>query len=251
MPGAFALSGGRLAAPAAPAVSEAMLIVADTVAARLQEVRTRIARAAEAAGRDPAEITLVAVSKTMPAEAVREALLAGQRVFGENRVQEAKAKYPALREEFPDLELHLIGPLQSNKAREAVALFDVIQTIDRRKIAEVLAAEIARAGKAPKLFVEVNTGEEPQKAGIPPLEVDAFVALCRDRLKLAVEGLMCIPPAEEAPAPHFALLEKIARRNGLLGVSMGMSADYETAIAQGATHVRVGTAIFGTRPPIG
>jgi pyridoxal phosphate enzyme (YggS family) len=228
-----------------------MPIVTDTIAARLAEVRTRIARAADAAGRDPAEITLVAVSKTMPAEAIREAIRAGQTVFGENRVQEAKAKYPALREEFPDLELHLIGPLQSNKAREAVALFDVIQTVDRRKIAEVLAAEILRAGKAPKLFVEVNTGEEPQKAGIPPLEVDAFVALCRDELRLAIEGLMCIPPADEPPAPHFALLEKIARRNGLSGVSMGMSADYETAIALGASHVRVGSAIFGARPPIG
>jgi PLP dependent protein len=228
-----------------------MPIVADTVAARLQEVRTRIARAAEVAGRDPAEITLVAVSKTMPAEAIREALLAGQRVFGENRVQEAKAKYPTLREEFPDTELHLIGPLQSNKAREAVALFDVIQTVDRQKIAEVLGAEILRARKAPKLFVEVNTGEEPQKAGIAPLEVDAFVTLCRNELKLAIEGLMCIPPADEAPAPHFALLEKIARRNGLSGVSMGMSADYETAIALGASHVRVGSAIFGARPPMG
>jgi pyridoxal phosphate enzyme (YggS family) len=228
-----------------------MPIVTDTIAARLAEVRTRIARAADAAGRDPAEITLVAVSKTMPAEAIREAIGAGQTVFGENRVQEAKAKYPALREEFPDLELHLIGPLQSNKAREAVALFDVIQTVDRKKIAEVLAAEMLRAGKAPKLFVEVNTGEEPQKAGIPPLEVDAFVALCRDELRLAIEGLMCIPPADEPPAPHFALLEKIARRNGLSGVSMGMSADYETAIALGASHVRVGSAIFGARPPIG
>lgn len=228
-----------------------MPITADTVAARLADVRARIARAAEAAGRDPAEITLVAVSKTMPAEAIREAIIAGQRVFGENRVQEAKAKFPALREEFPDLELHLIGPLQSNKAREAVALFDVIQTVDRRKIAEVLAAEFSRAAKAPRLFVEVNTGEEPQKAGIPPLEVDAFLRACRDELKLGIEGLMCIPPADEAPGPHFALLDKIARRNGLAGVSMGMSADYETAIALGATHVRVGTAIFGARPPIG
>jgi PLP dependent protein len=223
---------------------------ASTIASRLAEVRGRVAEAARSAGRDSTSVTLVAVSKTVPAEGIREAILAGQRVFGENRVQEAKAKWPALREEFPDIELHLIGPLQSNKAREALGLFDVIQTVDREKIAQTLAQEISRAGRGPRLFVEVNTGEEPQKAGVVPLEVDAFVRHCRDDLALAIDGLMCIPPADEAPAPHFALLEKIARRNGLAGVSMGMSADYETAIALGATHVRVGTAIFGSRPPI-
>jgi pyridoxal phosphate enzyme (YggS family) len=213
----------------------------------LREVRQAIRRAAEEAGRDPADVTLVAVSKTFPAEEIVPVLEAGQRVFGENRVQEAKAKWPGLRERFPGLELHLIGPLQSNKAREAVALFDVIETVDRESIAVALAQEIQRAGKAPRLYVQVNTGEEPQKAGIPPLEADAFLARCRGEWGLAIEGLMCIPPVDEPPSPHFALLGKIAERNGLTVLSMGMSADYEEAIQLGATHVRVGSAIFGAR----
>ena len=202
----------------------------------------------DAGGRDPATVTLVAVSKTHPAEAVEEALAAGQRVFGENRVQEAKAKFPALRDRFPDLELHLIGPLQTNKVKDAVALFDVIQTVDRPKLAEALAAEMARSGRRPRCLIEVNTGEEPQKAGIPPAELEAFLAACRGTWNLPVTGLMCIPPVDEEPAMHFALLADMARRAGLPEVSMGMSGDYETAIRFGATHVRVGTAIFGARP---
>ncbi len=217
------------------------------VAANLAAVTARIRAAALAAGRAPDSVRLVAVAKTQPAEAIRRALAAGQRLFGENRVQEAAAKWPALRAEFPDAELHLIGPLQTNKVREAVALFDVIETLDRPKLAGALAAEMARSGRRPACFVQVNTGEEPQKAGVAPDEADAFVALARDRLALPVAGLMCIPPADEAPAPHFALLAAIARRNGLAGLSMGMSGDFETAIRLGATHVRVGTAIFGAR----
>ena len=202
---------------------------------RLAEVRQHIAAAARAAGRDPAAVTLVAVSKTHGADRVRELLDAGQRVFGENRVQEAEEKFPALKAEYPDLKLHLIGPLQTNKAREAVALFDVI------------AAEMARSGRRPDCFIQVNTGEEPQKAGVLPGKVDGFVAACRDTHKLPIAGLMCIPPVDEEPAPHFALLAKMAARNGLATISMGMSADYETAIRLGATHVRVGTALFGQR----
>ena len=216
--------------------------------ARLAEVRARIARAARDSGRDPASVTLVAVSKTFSAQEIAPALEAGQRVFGENRVQEAKTKWPALRAETPGLELHLIGPLQSNKAREAVELFDVIETVDRPKIAEALAAEMSRAGKHPKLFVEVNTGAEPQKAGVLPADADAFIRRCRDDLGLRVEGLMCIPPADEQASPHFALLNKIAARNGVAKLSMGMSADFEIGIQLGATHVRVGSAIFGSRP---
>jgi pyridoxal phosphate enzyme (YggS family) len=214
---------------------------------RLDIVRAEIRKAALGNGRDPASVTLVAVSKTFPAEAILPALAAGQRVFGENRVQEAKAKWPALRMRFPDLELHLIGPLQSNKARDAVELFDAIHTVDRPKIAMALAEEIARQSKRPRLFVEVNTGGEAQKAGVLPEAADAFIRECREQYRLAIEGLMCIPPFDEPPGPHFALLQKIARRNGLSGLSMGMSADFQSAIAFGATHVRVGSAIFGAR----
>ncbi|PZU87071.1 MAG: YggS family pyridoxal phosphate-dependent enzyme [Chelatococcus sp.] len=220
--------------------------MSDTVT-RLAAVRAAIARAARDFGREPESVTLIAVSKTMPAEAILPALEAGQRVFGENYVQEAAGKWPALRERFPDVDLHMIGPLQSNKAREAVALFDAIHSLDRESLAKELAREIARAGRAPRLLVQVNTGEEPQKGGIAPGEVDAFLARCREQHGLAVAGLMCIPPADEPPSPHFALLAKIAARNGLEQLSMGMSADYEAAIQLGATHVRVGSAIFGAR----
>jgi pyridoxal phosphate enzyme (YggS family) len=221
-----------------------------TVAAALQAIRNRIADAAREAERDPAGVTLVAVSKTNPAETVAEALAAGQTVFGENRVQEAAAKFPALRAAHPDLRLHLIGPLQTNKVKEAVALFDAIESVDREKLARALAAELRRQGRQLQLFIQVNTGEEAQKAGIPPREADAFITLCRDELRLPIEGLMCIPPAEAQPAPHFALLREIARRHGLEHLSMGMSGDFETAIRFGATHVRVGSAIFGARPPL-
>jgi pyridoxal phosphate enzyme (YggS family) len=213
----------------------------------LAEVRGRIAEAAKAAGRAATDVTLVAVSKTHGADRVRELLDAGQRVFGENRVQEAEEKFPALKAEYPDLELHLIGPLQTNKTRDAVALFDVIQSVDRERLAATLAKEMERAGKRPACFIQVNTGEEPQKAGILPVELDAFVAACRDTHKLPIVGLMCIPPVDEEPALHFALLTKMAARNGLSRVSMGMSADYETAVRLGATHVRVGSALFGAR----
>jgi len=218
--------------------------------AQLEEVRANIARAEREAGRPAGSVTLVAVSKTFDADAIRPVLAAGQRVFGENRVQEAQAKWPGLRQEFPGIELHLIGPLQSNKAKEAVALFDVVETVDREKIAAELAKEIARQGKVLRLYVQVNTGLEPQKAGIGPREAAAFVARCRDVHGLAVEGLMCIPPAEENPGPHFALLEKLAREAGVEKLSMGMSGDYATAVAFGATSVRVGSAIFGGRPPL-
>ena len=213
----------------------------------LAEVMRRIADAARAAGRDPADVTLVAVSKTHGADRVRELLAAGHRVFGENRVQEAEEKFPALKAEYPDLQLHLIGPLQTNKARDAVALFDVIESVDRERLAATLAKEMARASRRPDCFIQVNTGEEPQKAGILPAELDAFVAACRDTHKLPVVGLMCIPPVDEEPALHFALLVKMAARNGLAKVSMGMSADYEIAVRLGATHVRVGSALFGAR----
>jgi pyridoxal phosphate enzyme (YggS family) len=213
----------------------------------LAEVDRRIAEAAKAAGRQPGDVTLVAVSKTHGPERVRELLEAGQRIFGENRVQEAKAKWPGLRERYSGIELHLIGPLQTNKAREAVALFDVIQSVDRERLAGVLAKEMERAGKRPACFIQVNTGEEEQKAGILPVDLDAFVTSCRDVHKLPVIGLMCIPPVNEEPALHFALLRKMAERNGLAKVSMGMSADYETAVRLGATHVRVGSALFGAR----
>ncbi len=214
---------------------------------RLADVNARIGSATRAAKRDPAGVTLIAVSKTFTADEVRPALVSGQRVFGENRVQEAQGKWPQLRAEFPDLKLHLIGPLQSNKAAEAVALFDAIHTIDRPKIAKAVADEMAKQGRALQLFVQVNTGEEPQKAGVLPADAKAFVAMCRDDLKLPIAGLMCIPPVDEEPAVHFAFLSKLARELGLSGLSMGMSSDYETAIAFGATHVRVGSAIFGGR----
>mgnify|MGYP000120764251 FL=1 len=214
---------------------------------RLGEVRRRIASAAKEAGREPGAVTLVAVSKTFDAEAIRPVIEAGQRVFGENRVQEAQGKWPALIEAFADIELHLIGPLQSNKAREAVALFDVIETVDREKIAAELAKEMRKQDKFPQLYIQVNTGLEEQKAGIDPREAVAFVARCRDVHRLAIEGLMAIPPLEENPGPHFALLEKLAREAGVEKLSMGMSGDFETAIAFGATSVRVGSAIFGSR----
>jgi PLP dependent protein len=214
----------------------------------LRQVQESIRRAASDYGRDLSSITLVAVSKTFPAEEIEPVLAAGQRVFGENYVQEAKAKWPALRERFADVELHMIGPLQSNKAREAVELFDVIHTLDRPSLAEALAKEIARQGKKPRLLVQVNTGDEPQKGGVIPTEADAFLEACRGKYGLEIEGLMCIPPAEDPPSPHFALLNTIARRHGLAMLSMGMSADFDAAIQLGATHVRVGSAIFGSRP---
>ena len=224
--------------------------LSDDVPARLAAVAARVARAATDVGRKAGSVARVAVSKTHEADVIVPALAAGHRVFGENRVQESKGKWPGLRERFAGVELHLIGPLQSNKAREAVELFDVIETVDRPKIAEALAAEIARAGKPVRLFIEVNTGAEPQKAGILPAEADGFIRHCRDALGLDVAGLMCIPPADEQASPHFALLAKIAARNGLPGLSMGMSSDFELGIQLGATHVRVGTAIFGARPPL-
>jgi pyridoxal phosphate enzyme (YggS family) len=221
----------------------------DTAVA-LQVIRKRIASAAESVGRDASGVSVVAISKTQPAEKIASALAAGQRVFGENRVQEAAAKWPALRRDWPDIELHLVGPLQTNKAKDAVALFDVIETLDRPKLAQALTAEMARSGRRPACYVQVNTGEEPQKAGIAPAEVDDFIRYCRTELGLPVVGLMCIPPVDEEPSLHFALLRQIAARNGIAVLSMGMSADYEVAVAFGATHVRVGTAIFGERPAL-
>lgn len=217
---------------------------------RLAEVTGHIAEAARAAGRAPSDVTLVAVSKTHGADRVRELLEAGQRVFGENRVQEAEGKFPDLKAAWPDLELHLIGPLQTNKARNAVALFDVIQSVDRDRLAAALAKEMEKLGRRPSCYIQVNTGEEPQKAGILPKDLDAFVVTCRDQYKLPIVGLMCIPPVDEEPALHFALLAKMAARNGLAKLSMGMSADYQTAVRLGATHVRVGSALFGSRPPL-
>ncbi len=214
---------------------------------RLHAVETAIVRAAADSGRKRSDITLVAVSKTFSSQAIEPVLMAGQRVFGENYVQEARGKWPALRERYPGVELHLIGPLQSNKAKDAVQIFDVIQSLDRPSLAAALAKETERLGKAPRLMVQVNTGEEPQKGGVIPSEVDAFLDECRTRHRLLIEGLMCIPPFEDPPSPHFALLNKIARRNGLKAMSMGMSADFEAAIQLGATHVRVGSAIFGAR----
>ena len=222
---------------------------AKEIAANLAAVCARIAAAAKAAGRSSDRVTLVAVSKTQSAERVTAALAAGQHVFGENRVQEAAAKWPALKQAWPQVELHLVGPLQTNKAREAVALFDVIETVDRPKLAQVLTAEMARSGRRPACYVQINTGEEPQKAGVVPAAADEFIRFCRDEINLPVVGLMCIPPADEEPSLHFALLAEIARRHGIDTLSMGMSADYEIAITLGATHVRVGTAIFGARPP--
>jgi pyridoxal phosphate enzyme (YggS family) len=211
------------------------------------DVLGRIAAAAKGAGRDPASVQLVAVSKTQPEERIAAMLATGQRVFGENRVQEAEGRWEERRAQHGDLELRLIGPLQSNKAKEAVALFDVIETLDREKLAGALADACAKAGKTPRLYVQVNTGEEEQKAGIAPLEADAFITKMRRDYGFAIEGLMCIPPAEEPAGPHFALLAKIAGRNGVAKLSMGMSADYELAVMFGATSVRVGSALFGAR----
>lgn len=214
----------------------------------LNDIRDRVAQAAEKAGRDASAITLIAVSKVQPAERVTAVLESGHRSFGENKVQEAASKWPDYRTRFEGIDLHLIGPLQTNKARQAMALADAIHTLDRPKLAKTIARIAQEEGHCPDLFIQVNTGEEPQKAGIVPAEADAFIAECRD-LDLPVKGLMCIPPVEEEPSLHFALLAKIAARNGLTGLSMGMSADFESAIALGATHVRVGSAIFGDRVP--
>jgi len=216
----------------------------------LANVRAEIVRACRDAGRDPAEVTLIAVSKTFGADAIEPAIEAGQRVFGENRVQEAKAKWAPLLEKHNGLELHLIGPLQSNKAKEAVALFAAIHSLDRPSLCEALAKEIAKQKRQPVLFVEINTGAEAQKAGVLPQDADAFLAACGEKYRLTIAGLMCIPPLQEAAGPHFALTAKIARRNGLKLLSMGMSADFAAAIQLGATHVRVGSAIFGDRPPL-
>ncbi len=218
-----------------------------TPATGLETVRAEIARACRDASRDPAEVTLIAVSKTHGAGLIEPVIAAGQRVFGENRVQEAKAKWPPLLEKHPGLSLHLIGPLQSNKAKEAVALFDAIHSVDRPSLCAALAKEIERQNRKPLLFVEINTGAEAQKAGVLPQDADLFLNACRDTYGLEIAGLMCIPPFEEAPGPHFALTAKIAKRNGLKLLSMGMSADFATAIQLGATHVRVGSAIFGER----
>jgi PLP dependent protein len=218
-------------------------------ARNLADVRAGIIRAERDHGRAAGSVTLVAVSKTKDADAIRPVLVAGQRIFGENRVQEAEGKWPDLRARFAGIELHLIGPLQTNKVREAVALFDVIETLDREKLAAALADERDRRGRCPRLYVQVNTGAEPQKAGILPEAADDFIKLCRETYRLPVEGLMCIPPADEPPSAHFALLGKIAHRNGISVLSMGMSADFDAAIQLGATHVRIGSAIFGARPP--
>jgi len=212
----------------------------------LTEIRERIARAEKEAGRDAGSVTLIAVSKVQPLERVEAVLEQGHRIFGENRVQEAAGKWPAFKERFEGVELHLIGPLQTNKARQAMELFDAIHSVDRPKLARTLARLAQELGHCPELFIQINTGEEPQKAGVLPAEADDFVAECR-ALGLPVRGLMCIPPVEEEPSLHFALLAKIAARNGLEGLSMGMSGDFERAIALGATHVRVGSAIFGER----
>ncbi|HSC60384.1 MAG TPA: YggS family pyridoxal phosphate-dependent enzyme [Rhizomicrobium sp.] len=217
-------------------------------AANLSDILARIAAARKKAVAPAPSTTLIAVTKTHEADAIRPVLDAGHRVFGENRVQEAMGKWPALRAAYRDIELHLIGPLQSNKTREAVETFDAIHSLDRPKLAHALKAELEKSNKSPTLFIQVNTGEEPQKAGIAPQDTAAFIALCRDELRLPVKGLMCIPPNNENPAPHFALLQKLARENGLPLLSMGMSGDFESAIKFGATHVRVGSAIFGERP---
>ncbi|HEV7264041.1 MAG TPA: YggS family pyridoxal phosphate-dependent enzyme [Falsiroseomonas sp.] len=218
------------------------------MARNLAAVKARIAEACTRAGRDPASVTLVAISKTHPAEAVLAALAAGQAVFGENRVQEAMGKFPALRAANPALRLHLIGALQTNKAREAVRVADVIESLDRPKLATALAEAMRKEGRTPALLIQVNTGEEPRKAGIPRADAEAFLRACKEEHGLAVSGLMCIPPLEADPRPHFAWLAALAAKHGLRTLSMGMSGDYEIAIAEGATHVRVGTAIFGSRP---
>ncbi len=218
-----------------------------SAALRLEEVNANIREAEAFANRPENSVKLIAVTKTFDANAITPLLNAGQRIFGENRVQEAKQKWPDLKSVFNDVELHLIGPLQSNKTAEAVALFDAIHTVDREKIARAIKQEIDKQNRKLKLFIQVNTGEEPQKAGIAPQDADDFIAFCRNEVDLPIEGLMCIPPADEAPGPHFALLEKIATRNGIAELSMGMSGDYKIATQQGATFVRVGSALFGSR----
>jgi pyridoxal phosphate enzyme (YggS family) len=223
------------------------MINAGLVVSSLYAVQADIAAAARGCGREPASVKLIAVTKAVLENVIEEAIASGQRRFGENRVQEAQAKWPELKAHYPDLELHLIGPLQSNKVRDAVQVFDVIHSVDRPKLAHALAEEIARTGERPRLLVQVNTGEEPQKAGVLPNETEAFVAQCRNAYGLAIEGLMCIPPVDEEPAMHFALLAKIAAPLGLKELSMGMSGDFGTAIVFGATYVRIGTAIFGAR----
>ena len=219
------------------------------VADRLERVHEQIEEAARAAGRAPGEVTLVAVSKAQPEDRVLAALEAGHRVFGENYVQPALARWPALKQRYPDIRLHMIGAIQSRKAKETVGLFDVIETVDREKLARAIAKEIAAQGRRPTCLVQVNTGEEPQKAGVHPTDADAFIALCRNELSLPIKGLMCVPPVDDEPAMHFALLAKIAARNDLQILSMGMSADFEVGVQFGATHVRVGSAIFGARLP--
>jgi len=221
--------------------------ITEAPGAALGAVEREIAAACAQARRDRATVTLIAVSKTFGADAIVPIIAAGQRVFGENRVQEAKAKWPGLMSDYPDLRVHLIGPLQSNKAKEAVALFDAIHSVDRPSICQALAKEIKSQNRHPERFVQLNTGEEPQKAGVAPAEADGFIAACRETYGLAISGVMCIPPVDEAPAPHFALTAKIAARNGLKSLSMGMSADFAVAIQFGATHIRVGSAIFGHR----
>ena len=222
-------------------------MMAVDVAANLAAVRASIDDAAKRAGRAPEDITLVAISKIHGQDRILPALATGHRVFGENRVQEAAVKWPALKDRFSDIELHLVGPLQTNKVRQALDVFDVIETVDRPKLARALAAEMAKTQRSIPLYIQINTGEEPQKAGVMPGEADDFITLCRDALSLAVAGLMCIPPIHEEPALHFALLDEIAKRHGIEILSMGMSADYQTAVALGASHVRIGTAIFGER----
>ena len=221
--------------------------MAADIAANLAAVRGLIDAAAQEAGRPEGSVELVAVAKTQPPETVRAALAAGHLTFAENRVQEAAAKWPGLKADFPDARLHMVGPIQTNKARQALGLFDVIETLDRPKLARALAAGMEKAGRGPECFIQVNTGEEPQKSGVAPAEADAFIAECRDGLGLQVTGLMCIPPVDDEPSLHFALLREIALRNALEGLSMGMSADFEVAVAFGATNVRIGTAVFGPR----
>jgi len=226
---------------------QAQSILLDTVCSNLATVHSNIERAAKDAGRDPAAVKLIAVSKVQPRERVEAALIAGHRVFGENRVQEAEERWPPFKEQYSDVELHLIGPLQTNKARTAVQLFDVIHTVDRPRLAATLARLFDETGRQLPCFIEINTGAEPQKAGVLPDEADAFIKACRDEYQLPIVGLMCIPPADDVPAPHFAFLADIAKRNGLSRLSMGMSADYEHAVQLGATDVRVGSSIFGER----
>jgi PLP dependent protein len=226
----------------------ASLSTSSNIAQALVDVQAEIHAAAHAVGRAASDVTLIAVSKTHGVDAVERALTAGQRHFGENRVQEAEEKFPVLRQNHPDLVLHLIGPLQTNKAKEAVALFDVIHTLDRPKLAEKLADEMVKQNRHLPCFIQVNTGREPQKAGVLPQDVAALVAMCRDQLRLPVQGFMCIPPADQEPGPHFAFLRELARRHSLVGLSMGMSSDMTAAVRLGSTHVRVGSAIFGSRP---